>query len=291
MADGPVSGLAAATELTDADLLLISQGGVSKQLVAALFWLPTNYIGGLLTSNDAGDADHDVAIAPGIARSDDDAANLKLASILTKQIDGAWAVGDDAGGLDTGAVGTDLMYAVWLIKRPDTGVVDALFSLDFAAPTMPADYTLKRLIGAVRTDGSDNIMAFLQSGDYFRYMDTPVLDVNDNTMVSTTFETGTLSVPPSCLAEVYCGVLNTTETGTEIEVFLKTAGASESGGSTSHAWASMTNGSDSADGISAQGSVLVDASRQVEYACKETAGTATVTVITYGFTMLTRREP
>ena len=35
----------------------------------------------------------------------------------------------------------DTWYHVWLIKRADTGVVDALFSLSATAPTMPANYT------------------------------------------------------------------------------------------------------------------------------------------------------
>lgn len=180
-----LGALDSGSNVVAADLLLVQQSGVDSQVAASELPLPFNYIGGLITSNDA-DADHDVAIAPGAARSADDLTNLKLAAILTKQIDAAWAVGDDAGGLDTGAVAASTLYAIWLIKRPDTGVVDALFSLSFTAPTMPANYTKKRLIAAVLTDASDDIVTYLQSGDYFRYMSEQPVDVDDSTITSET---------------------------------------------------------------------------------------------------------
>ncbi|KKL94130.1 hypothetical protein LCGC14_1867760 [marine sediment metagenome] len=123
-----------------------------------------NYITGLVLSNDT-DTDHDINITAGRAVDATNAHLIILASEITKRIDAAWAVGDDAGGIDTGSVANNTLYAVWLIKRSDTGVEDALFSASFSAPTMPTDYDYKRLIGFLLTDGSANINNFTQQGD------------------------------------------------------------------------------------------------------------------------------
>jgi hypothetical protein len=137
--------------------------------------LPRGHISGLGLSNNGADAAHDIDIAVGMCRDDGDQDDLVLAAALTKQIDAAWSVGDAAGGLDTGAVAANQTYHKHLIKRSDTGVVDALFSLSASAPTMPASYDRKRRLGAVMTDGSANIVAFLQDGDRF-ILDSPVQD-------------------------------------------------------------------------------------------------------------------
>ncbi|KKK63724.1 hypothetical protein LCGC14_2991410, partial [marine sediment metagenome] len=121
-------------------------------------------IAGLVLSNDA-DTEHDINITAGKATDGADTHLIVLASEITKRIDAAWAVGDDAAGLDTGSVANDTLYAVWLIKRADTGIEDALFSLSFSSPTMPTDYDKKRLVGYVLTDGSANILNFTQQGD------------------------------------------------------------------------------------------------------------------------------
>lgn len=156
--------------------------------------LGRGYIGGLQLSQDT-DADHDITIAAGEARDDGDSANIVLASAITKQIDAAWAVGTDAGGLDTGSVAINTWYHLHAIKRLDTGVVDALFSLSATSPTLPTNYDVSRRIGAVLTDGSANIIAFFQDGDRFLW-DVPVRDLNGE-VVGTTAELHALSVPPS----------------------------------------------------------------------------------------------
>jgi len=104
----------------------------------------------------AADAANDITVATGAAASDTTNYDLmQLTSAITKQIDAAWAVGNNAGGLDTGSVGNNTYY-IWLIRRPDTGVVDALYSLSSTAPTMPANYTQKRLIGQVTRTSATN---------------------------------------------------------------------------------------------------------------------------------------
>lgn len=135
---------------------------------------PPGTLYGLTLSNNGSDATNDIDIAVGSARDSTDAANIDLASALTKRIDASWAVGTNQGGLDgtesvAGTPDTSTWYHVWLIKRPDTGVVDVLFSESATAPTMPTNYTLKRRIGSVYNDSSGNIKAFTQNGDEFTW--------------------------------------------------------------------------------------------------------------------------
>jgi hypothetical protein len=118
--------------------------------------VPRGHIYGLTLTTNSTDATNDVDIAAGEAASDDTApALITLASAITKRFDTAWAVGTNQGGLDTGSVGNS-RYAIWAIKRPDTGVVDVLSSLSFTAPTMPANYTQKALIGEFTRAGGVN---------------------------------------------------------------------------------------------------------------------------------------
>lgn len=171
---------------------------VTGTLTAAAAPLPRSWLAGLALSRDAGDTDHDIAIAVGAARDDTDAADLRLAATLTKQIDAAWAVGDDAGGMDSGTVANSTWYAVWLIRRSDTGVVDALFSTSGSSPTMPTNYDQKRRIGWVLTDGSANIRPFVQTGDRFEHLSPDGLTLDANgASVTTTESTVTVSNAPA----------------------------------------------------------------------------------------------
>ncbi len=148
----------------------ILQYSGSQWAPSAVVTLPTNYIGGLITSNNGSDALHDIDIAKGQCRDFDDTANMVLSSALTKQIDGLWVVGNDQPGLDTGAVAAGTLYALWLIKRSDTSVVGAIFSTSFATPDparVPND-AQERFIGGVWTDGAAGVVAYRESGDYLR---------------------------------------------------------------------------------------------------------------------------
>lgn len=160
--------------------------------------LPRSYIAGLVLSNNGTDANKDIDISAGEARDATNAVDMYLAAALTKQIDATWAVGTNQGGLDTGSVTTSTWYYVWLIKRSDTGVVDALFSTSNSSPTMPSNYDYKRLIGGVLTDSSSNIIAFsareLAGGGTETYWSVKVMDV-DNSTPGTSANLGTLRVP------------------------------------------------------------------------------------------------
>lgn len=153
-------------------------------------------IAGFTYANNGTDAANDIDIAAGACMS---ATNdhLMQGAALTKRSDAAWAVGTAAGMLDTGAV-ADADYYLWAIARSDTGVVDYLSSLSATAPTMPASYTYKRLIGWFkRTAGA--IVAFhtyeAPGGALEFAWDAPALDIDLNNTLTTSRRTDALRVP------------------------------------------------------------------------------------------------
>lgn len=246
---------------------------------------------GLAWANNSGDAANDIDVGPGIARDDADSDTLLLTATLTKRLDAAWAVGSNQGGLDTGSKAAGTLYALWLVKRPDTGVVDGLFSASFTAPTMPTDYTKKRLIGAVLTDAGSSIVGFVQQGDHVRYTGAAILDVDDSTITADAFEVGTLSVPPNALAQLYVRGLNTTETASSGRVHVRRNGAADAGTGLATAAAAIGWSTGAFRDVAGLTQVMTDASRQVQYAMSEGAGAARVILTTVGYTMLTRGAP
>lgn len=273
---------------------VLNDGAVTEAKLNTNATIQTNVIGGLLLSNDT-ETDNDVNIMAGGARDTTDSVNLILASEITKQIDASWAVGDDAGGLDGtessgGTPDADTMYYVWLIRRSDTGVVDALFSESATSPTLPTNYDSKRLIGVVRTDSSGDIIGFTQVGDYFRYTGDVILDVDDSS-ITASFETATLSVPPSSIAHTYVDVIGTSGTTITGSAYIKTNGAADVAARPEAGlfFELQSATSHSAILLGTHLSVLVDESSQIQYAGE--ASSSTIKISTYGFTMLTRSNP
>ena len=148
---------------------------------------------GLTTVNNGTD---NVDISAGGAM-DASGAYWMTGAASTKQSNVAWAVGSAAGCLDTGAVGNSPYY-IWIIARSDTNVVDYLCSLSSTAPTMPTNYTFKRLIGWFNRSGG-NIDAFLTyelaGGGLDYYWKTSTLDINLQNTLTTSRRTDALHVP------------------------------------------------------------------------------------------------
>lgn len=160
--------------------------------VAAL----SSSIYGLTYQNNAGDAVNDLDIAAGGAM-DATGAYFIVTAALTKQSDVVWAVGSNAGMLDTGAVGNS-DYFLWQIARSDTGVTDILASLSNTAPTMPANYDFKRLFGWFKRVGG-TIVAFktyeTAGGGIVLNWSSPTLDVNLANSLTTARRTDAVKVP------------------------------------------------------------------------------------------------
>ncbi len=192
---------------TEGDLIIGDSGGGSIRLPigAAGSSLTSNgttatwsqgvvndYIQGLVLSNNATLPNTDLDIASGSAASDDNSTTIVLQSGLTKKLNAAFSEGNNQGGLDTGARQANSWYHFFAISKAD-GQADALFSLSFSSPTLPAGFVNKRRVGAVLTDGSQNIIAFYQQGDKFIW-DVPVADITLSGG-ATTRTNATLTVP------------------------------------------------------------------------------------------------
>ena len=83
-----------------------------------------------------------------------------------------------ANGLDAGALGATTWYYVWAIYNTTTSTVAGLLSASIAAPTMPAGYAKKRLIGYAKTDGASDLLKSYQFMNEFMW-DIPTSVVSD----------------------------------------------------------------------------------------------------------------
>ena len=99
------------------------------------------------------------------AGADDGAVIMQLASDLTLDITVA-----GKNGLDTGSEASDTWYYLWMIYNPATEEVAGVLSVSATAPTLPSGFTKKRLVGAVRNDGSSNFRTFIQRGTRVQYL-------------------------------------------------------------------------------------------------------------------------
>jgi hypothetical protein len=166
-----------------------------------------NYLTGLTLSAAGSTATFGIAV--GVATDSTNVSMLKLSSAYTKTTS-AWALGTAAGAMDTGSVAASTWYHVYLIQRPDTGVVDVTFSLNASTPTLPTNYTLYRRIGSMKTDGSSQWVKFVQDGDDFSW-DVSVVDITSNNP-GTSAVTRTLASVPTGIrikSRVQLSILNT----------------------------------------------------------------------------------
>ncbi len=154
-----------------------------------------------LTYDNGTDATNDININTGGCMDATGAYWMTLGTALGKQSDNAWAVGGTTGTplgwLDTGTVGSNDYY-IWLIARSDTGVVDSICSLSSTAPSMPANYDFKRLIGWFKRVGG-TVVAFhtyeVAGGSLEFNWDVPTLDVDLAATLSTARRTDAVKVP------------------------------------------------------------------------------------------------
>lgn len=179
--------------------------GAVYQMTTSGNTLPRAYLAGLSTANNATTPATKLDIAAGCCRADDNSVDISLSAALTKRLNAAWAAGNDAGGLDSGAIAASTGYHVFLIHNTATGAVDVLFSTSATAPTMPSGYTKKRWIWFIRTDGSSQIRPYIQRGDLCLYK-IPELDVNGANISASTGMLYTLPVPPGQCVEVIVNV-------------------------------------------------------------------------------------
>lgn len=140
--------------------------------ITNLSW-PAGYLSGLTLSYVTNST---FSVAAGDCRNEDSgtAQSMSLAVPVTKNLD-AWSSG--LGSLDTGTIAVDTWYHVHLIRKDSDGSINVLLSLSPTAPSMPSGWTARRRIGAICTDGSAQIVPFVQVGDEFQWV-TPRASYN-----------------------------------------------------------------------------------------------------------------
>lgn len=153
-----------------------------------------NYLGGLQTSVNVTDPDHDIDVTAGRANNSANTLTIALTAAMTKQIDATWAAGTNQGGLASGAsLANNTTYHVFVVLVG--GVGDVMFDTSVTCANGVANnaVTSFRRIASIYTDGSANIVKYFQSGDEFT-LDVMVQDVNTNDPGETAV-TAALSVP------------------------------------------------------------------------------------------------
>lgn len=267
------SGTAALGTLTAFGRSLIDDADAAAARVTLGVTVPARTLSGLQMANNATDATNDIDTAAGECASDGSPAVLiTVGSALTKRLDAAWAAGNNAGGLDTGAKASNTWYYRWAISKAD-GTSDILFSASATSPTMPATYVNKRrLKGAFRTDGAGAILGFKQtSRDEFVFSDGQ-FDINDSTL-TTTRKFYAVTVPPGMLGRF--GVFASHATTADVKIF--------SPDENNVAAAAATGQVDIRANASAAGDFdrWVDSSSNLS--ARSSAATTTLRVLTHGF--------
>jgi hypothetical protein len=202
MADAKITALTENTSPVTTDLLVMVDDPAGTPLTQKITFanaliFPRGHLWGLNLSN-AADTVNDITVAVGEACAEGGGTSMVLSGAITKQIDATWAVGTNAGGLNTGAVANSTWYEVHLIKRLDTGVVDVMFTTTANRATLPANYTKQRRIGWVQTQAAGaGIRQFTQVDNHFT-LTTQVNDVNAAKTLTATAVT--LTAPPNSIA-------------------------------------------------------------------------------------------
>ena len=214
------------------------------------------HIDGLIMSNGT-DSDHDIDISIGEAADFTGAYLMKLTAAMTKQIDAAWAAGDNAGGMFTGAVAVDTWYHVYEIRKDSDGSIDFGFDTSLTASNAPAGYSNYRRIGSVLTDGSSNIIEFFQKTNEFLWKNPP-LDVN-GLAAGTSVNTLTISAPLGVRTEVKINIgLNDNTTS-----YVKSTDVDDEAPTTTVA--PLGTATTTAGGTTFQAKVFTDLASQINY--------------------------
>jgi len=128
---------------------------------------------------------------------DDAGTTWMQMAALTKSIATSWVVGSAQGMLSTGTV-ANVPYYLWAVMRPDTGVTDYIGDVSATSPTLPANYTKKRLIGFLdRLAGANSAFVTYEKagGGIEQAWSVPALQVDVAATLTTSRDLRTLKVP------------------------------------------------------------------------------------------------
>jgi hypothetical protein len=134
-------------------------------------------------ANNIADPNNDINFGAGNFTFSDFSGQA-VATAMTKRLDAAWVAGNNQGGLDTGAKAANTWYHCYAIHNLTTLVTDFIFSTNAATPILPSGFTKYKRVGSIKTNASNNILAFKQRKDYFEWKDV-VLDLSIGSVVAT----------------------------------------------------------------------------------------------------------
>lgn len=230
MINTPVSSLITAGAVTSINGLaggIATLGGITAATINAVnslevdtSYLPT-FISGLTTSFVSTTS---IGVTIGGAVSDDFTTFMKLGSSFTKTT-ASFVAGTGNGGMSSDhAVRASTWYHMWLICNPTTTpfTFDILLSDATAAglsPTLPTGFTKKRRIGSFLTDGSSNVLGWVQVNDEFTW-NASTLDANNLQPGDTAAHLVTLSAPLNVKTKVNLSVITVAGSGSDSRAYL-----------------------------------------------------------------------
>ena len=198
--------------------------------------LPRGHINGLEISNSAIDLDHDITLASGVCRSDDDTTDIIVASDITNvPMDQTFSDGNGGGLRATEVLPLNGTVHMFVVDNPNLETTTPkLLGSTSINPPLPSGYTVKRRVGSVRTDSSNNIIRFRQTNDFF-YLSPMVIDASST--IYGTAVNQTLTVPTGIQVQALVQVnldasafniataINVQETGTPSSLAPSSVGA------------------------------------------------------------------
>lgn len=208
-----------------------------------------------------------IGIQAGWINSDDWADVIISDSAFTKTT-GSWQVGSGNGGLDMGTVANNTWYAVFIIKNQLTGVADYIMSTSGTSPLLQPNYTKKKRIGWIRTNGAAQVISFYQEGFDF-FWSSKTQELNAVNPASTNRILLTVACPINTIGKFSFFVFNTAGTVVRLDVGY-TGLADNAASDTNFIMIAYSGATTSASGYFP---TLVDGSNQIYYRVSATVGT------------------
>lgn len=173
-----------------------------------------SHLTGLTLSRTAADT---IGIARGVCLDSTNTTPIILTTSWTKKTAGTWASGTGSNGMGSGlTIANNTWYHVFAIIK--AGAHDVFFDTSITAANAPSGTTAYRRLGSFKTNGSAQIIDFLQIGDEFIWR-SGISDIS-TTLLSNTPALFVISVPPGVqvLARVRL-LFSNSATGTSLTAY------------------------------------------------------------------------
>ncbi len=264
-----------ANDLTMGNMVTLIYDGTSfriKDRGVNYPWLDTGSPRNFTMSNSSGDTEHDIDLSSGCVFAENGKTFIYSDASITKRIDASWASGNGLGGRFSGvSLSTNTTYHFFVIRQDSTGVVDAGFDTSLTAANRPSGWTHYARIGSIITDGSSNIVNFIQYGRYFQFK-TPFR--YEDTSFTTSAESLTLNVPSGLKlgAKISCSYITGASGTTAIYLSSLDSDNLVAGYSSGEAFSVIGGAASSASDGNDTNSILTNTSAQIRYRSNRASG-------------------